>query len=783
MENLKKSSVYKRVRKTYRKARKTVLNKGKSIENSLIGYLESEVAPSMSVAKFSSIDVEHQYYAKIAALKNIYSMLIELEKNNPFLSDNDKSYKLVAIGKVIANDHLNTELRYLLAFLALNMHEDTLTFSGFFWACIHSNRYEEAAKTLNYFSLSDYADIEQIAFLKRALSKRLPKEDINNYLKKHDRNSQYVKRSKLKDELSEQKNEYVKLINQQDFKALADGVFTKFNSTNNIDEVLDFINLEFNAVLKLPTKTILLILINVGKKFAEHGHRAIEIALIEEALSIKKYSLTVRSAFWAYYKQGNINKSREMLDWIEDYAKANNDNKQLEFVKSKRQTYLFIDTTRIQSLIDKSQEFTVSNYQPILNSVAYVLHNTLPYASGGYATRGHGLAEAVKDKGYDIKVVGRPGFPLDIRKELTAEDVELTQIIDGLEYIFTLQPRRDETSVQEFIEKAADELFKKFLELKPAIVIAASNHLTGLPALIAARKLGIPFIYEVRGFWEITRISREPEFEHTEFYKRLCELESLVANNAEHVFTLTTPMQEELVSRGVSIEKITILPNSCDPNRFKPVPRDTELSHTLDIPSNIPVIGYIGTFVQYEGLEHLAEACGRLKQRGVEFRLLVIGNENTAGEGKGPIIEEIDSIARKYQFEDWLIMPGRVPHEEVEAYYSLIDIAPFPRKPQPVTEMVSPMKPLEAAAMKKAIVVSSVRALTDMITDGENGLVYEKGDIENLSDKLHSLITNEDLRAELGDNARLWVENDRTWTKTAEKFDEKVSFILSSKRS
>ena len=195
----------------------------------------------------------------------------------------------------------------------------------------------------------------------------------------------------------------------------------------------------------------------------------------------------------------------------------------------------------------------------------------------------------------------------------------------------------------------------------------------------------------------------------------------------------------------------------------------------------MPVVGYIGTFVQYEGLDHLAEACGLLKSRNIEFRLLIVGNENTATNEKGPITQKILEVAKLFDFEDWLIMPGRIPHEEVEAYYSLIDVAPFPRKPQPVTEMVSPMKPLEAAAMKKAIIVSSVRALTDMITDEVNGLVFEKGNIEDLSNKLYQLLSNEDLRVKLGNNARSWVENDRTWEKTAEKFDEVVTPILSVK--
>ena len=103
---------------------------------------------------------------------------------------------------------------------------------------------------------------------------------------------------------------------------------------------------------------------------------------------------------------------------------------------------------------------------------------------------------------------------------------------------------------------------------------------------------------------------------------------------------------------------------------------------------DVPVIGYIGTFVQYEGLEDLAKACALLRARGETFRLMIVGSENSEGAGMGPIETEIFRIAEDGGFLHWLIMPGRVPHEEVAEYYSLIDIAPFPRKPQPVTEMV-----------------------------------------------------------------------------------------------
>ena len=239
-------------------------------------------------------------------------------------------------------------------------------------------------------------------------------------------------------------------------------------------------------------------------------------------------------------------------------------------------------------------------------------------------------------------------------------------------------------------------------------------------------------------------------------------------------------MRQELVGRGVPQEKIDLLPNSCDPVRFHPIDKDQNLTQALGIPAGVPVIGYVGTFVDYEGLEDLAEACALLKQRGIEFRLLMVGNENASGQDRGPISDRIVQVAADNQFSEWLLMPGRVPHEEVEKYYSLIDIAPFPRKPWPVCEMVSPLKPLEAMAMEKALVVSSVRALAEMIEHEKTGLVFEKGDIHSLADALNRLIQSHDLRKTLGEQGRKWVQSERTWDHIGEKASAVIAPLLNN---
>lgn len=419
-------------------------------------------------------------------------------------------------------------------------------------------------------------------------------------------------------------------------------------------------------------------------------------------------------------------------------------------------------------------------YQPVKGRILYFLHNSLPYSSGGYATRGHGLLQGMRKIGYDMICVTRPGFPNDTIT-IAPEDVPPLDVIDGVPYHRITAPCRRKMAGHGYMEAAAAEIETKLREYRPELVIAASNHLTSLPAQLAATRLGVPFIYEVRGFWEVTRASREPEFMQTDAYADLARLEAISAQAADHVFTLTGGMREELVARGVARDTISLLPNSCAPEQFPPQTRDAALAARLGIPDGVPVIGYIGSFVQYEGLDDLARAAAILKRAGVEFRLLLVGNDNVSGKEKGPIGAAIDAAAAEGGLTDWLIMPGRIPHEEVAAHYSLIDIAPFPRKPQLVTEMVSPMKPLEALSMEKAVVASSVHALSEMIQHEKTGLLFEKGNIEDLANVLLRLIRDADLRARLGKAGRQWVETERTWPMTAEKAHTQIARVLAGR--
>ncbi|WP_201616691.1 glycosyltransferase family 4 protein [Psychrobacter immobilis] len=513
------------------------------------------------------------------------------------------------------------------------------------------------------------------------------------------------------------------------------------------------------------------LLIKMSKALSAHD-RKLEIYFCEEALKIDQSEKTLRACLWAFQKSQDFARTAIILQKLVPILEQSSNPQQQTLLEKiyKSPAYSLL----IEKYIPSESEDTIES---IPNRIAYILHNSFPYSSGGYATRAFGIAEGLKKHGFEVININRPGFPIDIKDDLNAEDVPETEVIEGHRYVRSLSTSRRGKTPYDYMLEASDILEKRFIEYRPQYVIAASNHITAIPSLIAAKRLGIPFYYEVRGLWEITRVSREPEFEKKPAYTVQVLLETLAAKHATHVFTLTNPMINELVRRGVEEESISLVPNSCSPESLIPKARDMELVERLNIPADVPVIGYIGTFVQYEGLDDLAEACAILKLKGVPFRLLLVGNENASGQDVGPITAKISELATTYGFNDWLIMPGRIPFDEVESYYSLIDIAPFPRKPQPVCELVSPMKPLEALAMKKAVLVSSVQALKEMIVEQKTGLIFEKGNINDLADKLQFLIDNEGLRRTLGENGRVWVESERNWIKTTEVIRDQLKLV------
>jgi len=517
-------------------------------------------------------------------------------------------------------------------------------------------------------------------------------------------------------------------------------------------------------------------LLSAARDLAKIGKADLAFELAREALAHDPSLPTLRGYFGAAEAAGHFGEAIRVLEELERETERQGGAKDaIAFEVLYRKTPL-----KLLRLIEKIPQRGPRTFEPVPNRFVYLLHNSLPFSSGGYATRAHGLITALKANGLDPVVFTRPGYPYDLVPGTDANNAPAQHPVDEVVYGRLKEPFMHGNPRSLYVEQAADVLVSEIQAHRPSAVMAASNCYIALPALIAARRCGVPFVYEVRGLWEVTRASRDAEFAKGSHYHTLEQLEAAICRNADHVFTLTSGLKDEMVRRGAAADNISLLPNACDPDRFQPIPRDQELARQLGVPDGVPVIGYIGTFVDYEGLEDIVSACSALKARGVEFRLMLVGNEDVSGGTKGRITTAIERIAAEGGLRDWLIMPGRVPHEMVSRYYSLIDVAPFPRKAWPVCEMVSPMKPLEALAMEKAVLVSSVQALSEMIEDSETGIVFRKEDIGSLTDALQRLVSDANLRARLGGNGRRWVMENRRWQHIGELARAKLDGLVTS---
>lgn len=409
---------------------------------------------------------------------------------------------------------------------------------------------------------------------------------------------------------------------------------------------------------------------------------------------------------------------------------------------------------------------TPSTARPATTRTAlYLLHNSLPFTSAGYATRSHGLLRSLTARGWEMRGVTRPGFPFDLSGSKVDGPIAPRETIEGVTYLrlSTSDEKPVKNPLIPYVADYVQRLGAMAASEQPFVIHAASNHWNGLAAVEAGRRLGVPSVYEVRGLWEVTRASRDPEWATSDQFRYMSRMETDAARGASHVFAITAAIRDELVGRGVPTEKITLLPNGVDTSRFLPRERDEALAAELGVTGKT-VIGYVGSILDYEGIDHLVEAAAELAVLRDDFHVLIVGD--------GAALPEVRRRAEELGLQRVLTFTGRVPHEDVERYYSVIDVAPLPRLPLPVCEMVSPLKPFEAMAMGKVVVASDVAALAEIVDDGTTGLLFRKGDTASLAATLGRLLDHPGLIRTLGDQARDWVVRERDWARIGERISE-----------
>ncbi|MFH0751783.1 MAG: glycosyltransferase family 4 protein [Chloroflexota bacterium] len=403
----------------------------------------------------------------------------------------------------------------------------------------------------------------------------------------------------------------------------------------------------------------------------------------------------------------------------------------------------------------------VPGWTPTPGRVLHLLTNSLPYRQNGYSLRAQQIALAQRGVGLDPHLATRAGFPLSEGRA----GAPSRERVEGVPY-YRIRPDMPLSGAPDVLAtETAAGLDALVAELRPAVLHPTTNHPNAQVALALRERYPLRVVYEVRGFLEETWVSRTGGDGATaDRYVLGRTVETACMAAADAVVTLSETMKADIVARGIPPEKVVVVPNAVDPARFAPRPRDEALCARLGFEKGETVLGYVSSMVGYEGIGYLIEATRILRDRGRRVRLLLVGD----GEERGALEER----ARALGLLDGGVarFAGRVPHGDVGAYYSLIDLFVVPRTNDRVSQLVTPLKPYEAMAMERCLVVSGVGALLEIVQDGETGTSFAPEDPVALADAVEPLLDAPGERARLGANARAWVLANRTWARNAELY-------------
>ncbi len=400
-------------------------------------------------------------------------------------------------------------------------------------------------------------------------------------------------------------------------------------------------------------------------------------------------------------------------------------------------------------------------YEPKPFSVMYNVHSSLPYKTSGYTIRTREVVSNLRNLGLDIDVFVRWGFPLD-REDIELddfEDLEGEYIDSGIKYSISPDPGgMISHKFEDFCQRAAESILEKAKEKRPMAIFSASDASIGLASSMVARSLGLPFIYEMRGIWAMTRSANNPGFENSTRYKLMMALERQCALSAHTVIAISEEMSLLVQSWGVEKSKILVVPNGVSEGIESLQSRNDSDNAKLGTKKRPIIFGYLGSMVHYEGLENIIEAARIIsKKRYVGMRFVLVGD--------GKSRESIEDLIVRNGVQDIVELRGKIPNQEVPQFYSEVDVIILPRLSYPVCEIVPALKPLEAMSYGKCVVSSDVGPARELITDGKDGFLFESGDAKSLVDSLLHLKKNVELIPKVGNSSLEMVRRERNWTR------------------
>jgi len=387
--------------------------------------------------------------------------------------------------------------------------------------------------------------------------------------------------------------------------------------------------------------------------------------------------------------------------------------------------------------------------------ILHILDHSIPLHSG-YAFRTLALIEHQRQLGWET-------LHLTSAKHVGAETAE--EVVDGIHFYRTQVagawwaslPILEQWAVIKTLQRRLDRLVE---QIQPDILHAHSPVLNGVAALAVAKKHGIPLVYECRAFWEDAAVDHGKTRMMSGRYRLSKALETHVFQRADAVTTICEGLRGDIISRGIAAEKITVIANGVDIEQFKfGESADVALQRQLNLTGKT-VLGFFGSFYDYEGLLLLLDALPAIIEGQPDVRLLLAGG--------GPQLPQIEARIAALELQDRVILLGRVPHQQMQRYYNLVDLFVYPRLPTRLTELVTPLKPLEAMAQGRLSLASDVGGHRELISDGETGYLFKAGDRDALVARVVYALADQAHWQAIRQAGRRYVEQQRSWRQSVE---------------
>ncbi len=392
--------------------------------------------------------------------------------------------------------------------------------------------------------------------------------------------------------------------------------------------------------------------------------------------------------------------------------------------------------------------------------ILHILDHSIPLHSG-YTFRTRSILEQQRARGWET-------FHLTSPKHNLAAGVDGgEEMVDGLTFHRSRTPHgltaRLPVLNQWAVVRATLARLRELLpQIRPDVLHAHSPSLNGEVAIRAGREFGIPVVYEIRAFWEDAAVDHGTSREGGLRYRLTRALETSVVRRADAVTTICEGLRGDLIARGVPEDKITVIPNAVDIERFPLLERrNPVLERELGLEGKA-VLGFIGSFYAYEGLPLLVRAMPAILRAQPDTQLLLVGG--------GPQEVELRALVAELGLEGEVIFTGRVPHDEVSAYYSLVDVFAYPRLSMRLTDLVTPLKPLEAMAQGRLVLASDVGGHRELIDDGRTGVLFPAGSVEGLASAALELLQARDRWEDFRQAGRRFVETERNWAASVARY-------------